>query len=212
MDVPPIHTIWISAFLHNRQRRVQIGPVTSSWLQMNGGVLQGTKLGVPLFVIMINELKTRNATPTFMDDTTRHETKPLIGPCLLQKSINMDIDWSGNNDMQVNPTKTKYLHVNFSKQKEGSQDLYIDGKYLEKQNVVKSLGVHIQKDLKWDSHVNAIVKKARQKLRIISVLKWSGHTEPELLQVYISLIRAILEYACEVWHPGLTLSQVHGIE
>ncbi len=58
----------------------------------------------------------------------------------------MAIDWSGNNDMQVNPTKTKHLPVNFSKQKEGSQDLYIiiDGKYIEKQNVVKLLGVQMQ--------------------------------------------------------------------
>ncbi len=147
-----------------------------------------------------------------MDDTTFHETKPLIGPGLFQKSINMVIDWSSNNDMQVNPKKAKHLPVNFSKQKEGSQYLYIDGKYIEKQNVVKLLGVHIQKDLKWESHVNAIITKASQKLRIISVLKRSGYTEPELVQVYISHILAILEYACEVWHPGLTLSQVHVIE
>ncbi len=49
-----------------------------------------------------------------------------------QKSQDMVIEWSGNNDMQVNPTKTKHIPVNFSKQKEGSQDLYIDGKYIEK--------------------------------------------------------------------------------
>ncbi len=139
---------------------------------------------------------------SIIDDTILHETKPLIGPGLLQKSINMVIDWSGNNYMQVNPTKRKHLPVNFSKQKEGSEDLYIDGKYVEKENVVKLLGVHIQKYLKWESLVNAIVTKASQKLRIISVLKRSGCTDPKHLQVYISHIRAILEYACEVWHPG----------
>ncbi len=60
--------------------------------------------------------------------------------------------------------------------------------------------------------MHAIVTMANQKLRIISILKRSGHTKPELLQVYISCIRAILEYACEVRHPGITLSQVHDIE
>ncbi len=60
--------------------------------------------------------------------------------------------------------------------------------------------------------MNAIVTKASQKLRIISVVKRSGYTEPEHLQVYISRIRAILEYVCEIWHPGITLSQVHDIE
>ncbi len=34
----------------------------------------------------------------------------------------------------------------------------------------------------------------------------------QFLQVYISHICAILEYTCEVWYPGITLSQVHDIE
>jgi hypothetical protein len=57
MNVPPIITNWIAAFLHNRKQRVKIGPITSSWLQMNGGVPQGLKLGVALFICMINDLK-----------------------------------------------------------------------------------------------------------------------------------------------------------
>ncbi len=72
MDLPPILTNWI----------------TSSWFQMNGGVLYGTQLGVPLFLDIINDLEARNLTPTFMDD----KTKELICPGLLQKYINMVMD------------------------------------------------------------------------------------------------------------------------
>ena len=136
---------------------------------MNGGIPQGTKLGVPLFICMINDLKTRNPTPKFMDDTTLHETKPIIGPGQLQKSVNMVTDWSKVNDMSVNPPKTKHLPVNFTKQQESSQDLYIEDQYIEKEKVVKLLGVYIQDDLKWDQHVHSIVTKASQRLRIIRV-------------------------------------------
>jgi hypothetical protein len=212
MNVPPIITNWIAAFLHNRKQQVKICPVTSSWLQMNGGIPQGMKLGVPLFICMINDLKTRNPTSKFMDDTTLHETKPIIGPGQLQKSINMVTDWSKVNDMSVNPSKTKHLPVNFTKQQESSQDLYIEGQYIEKNKVVKLLGVYIQDDLKWDQHVHSIVTKASQRLRIIRVLKRSGYIESELLKVFFGRICSLLEYACQVWHPGLTLYQVHDIE
>ncbi len=60
---------------------------------MNSDVLQGIMLGVTLFLVMINDLKTRNPTPKFIDDTTIHETKPVVGPGLLQKSLNMVTDW-----------------------------------------------------------------------------------------------------------------------
>ncbi len=78
MDVPPILTQWVSAFLHNIQQHVKIGSTTSSWIHMNVSIPQGTKLHVPLFLVMINDLKTRRPTPEFMDETILHETKPVL--------------------------------------------------------------------------------------------------------------------------------------
>ena len=212
MDVPPILTQWVATFLHNRQQRVKFGSTTSSWIHMKGGVPQGTKLGCPLFLVMINDLKTKNPTTKFVDDTTLHETKPVVGPGLLQKSLNMVTDWASDNNMSLNATKTKHLPVNFTKDVEASQDLYIEGVYIEKQKVVKLLGVYIQSDLKWNTHVDSIVTKASQRLRIISILKRSGFAEADLLVTFHSRIRSILEYACQVWHPGLTSNLVHDIE
>ncbi len=113
MDVPPILTQWESAFLHNRQQCGKIGSTISPWIHMNGGVLQGAKLGVPLFWVMINNLKTRN--PTSMDDTTLHKRKPVVGPGLLQMSLNMVIEWANDNDVSLNANKTKHLLLNSTK-------------------------------------------------------------------------------------------------
>ncbi len=106
---------------------------------MNGGVPQGTKLGVPLYLVMINDLKTRNLTPKYMDDTTLHETIPVVGPGLLQKSPNMVTEWANNNDMSFNATKSKHIPLNFTKNMKTSQDLYIDGVYIDKQKVIRGI-------------------------------------------------------------------------
>ena len=33
-----------------------------------------------------------------------------------------------------------------------------------------------------------------------------------MIKVYTSLVRPVIEYACQVWHPGLTIEQTHLIE
>ncbi len=147
-----------------------------------------------------------------MDDTTPHETKPIVGPGLLQKYLNMVTEWASDNDMSLNATKIKHIPLNFSKNVKASQDLYIECVYIDKQKVVKLLGVYIQNDLKRATHVDYIITKASQKLRIISVLKRSGFDEADLLVTFYSQLHTILKYACQVWHPDLTINLVHNME
>ena len=212
MEVPQFLVNWVSSFLHDRYQRVKIGNITSPWLHINGGVPQGTKLGPLLFLVMINDLKPPNPTTKFVDDTTVYEIKPLTGPGTLQQSLNIIQEWSHDNDMRLNPSKTKQLSLNFSFQKQASQILFIENEQIDHEKVVKLLGLLIQEDLKWDSHVDKIVKKASQRLRILTVLRKSGYSPSQLVQVYHTHIRSLLDYACQVWNPGLTLSQMQDIE
>ena len=61
----------------------------------------------------------------------------------------------------------------------------------------------IQNDLKWGLHIEDIVKKASKRLHIIRVLQRTDVPPQELVRIYISLIRSILEYCCPVWHTSL---------
>ncbi len=59
----------------------------------------------------------------------------VISPVLLFKIGKLarieyqTIDRSSNNDMWVKSTQIKHIPINFSKQNEASQNVYIDGKY-----------------------------------------------------------------------------------
>ena len=79
------------------------------------------------------------------------------------------------------------------------------GNALETVEARKVLGVTIQSNLQWDSHVNEIVGKASKRLRILRVQKRSGEPPHDLLRVHIALIRSVLEYCCPVWHSSLSV-------
>ena len=91
-------------------QRVPIGTNHSSWLQLNGAMPQGSRLGPLTFLLLIDDMQVDCLVHKYVDDTT------LTG--LLQgrnESSNMQdffqqlLNWSNINGMTVNFTKTKKL-------------------------------------------------------------------------------------------------------
>ena len=70
----------------------------------------------------------------------------------------------------------------------------------------KILGVFMDSDLKWNSHVQYIFKKACKKLHSLRVLRRAGVNHANILKVdvYLTTVRPVLEYAVPVWQsiPG----------
>ena len=63
--------------------------------------------------------------------------------------------------------------------------------------------VVISSDLKWNSHIDYVYKKAaKYGLRL---LKRNALPADVLLSVYCTYIRSIVEYSCESWHFNLPL-------
>ena len=112
--------------------------------------------------------------------------------------------WSLNNDTQLYPSKTKELLIDFSTKRTGFPDITIDGIAIERVNSAKMLGVSISDNLKWNEHVEQITCKASKRLYMLTRLKKAGVPSKDILTVYLSKIRSLLEYGCEAWHPGLT--------
>ena len=77
---------------------------------------------------------------------------------------------------------------------------------------MKLLGITIQNDLKWESHVKDIEKRANAKLYMLRSLAKFGLSHEDLITVFIGYIRPILEYATPVWSGGLTFAQKERLE
>ena len=79
----------------------------------------------------------------------------------------------------------------------------MNGNYIERVSQAKVLGVTISSDLSWNAHVDEIISKARKRVYMIYQLKRAGINQNDLIRIYGSVIRPVVEYACPVWHTNL---------
>ena len=112
--------------------------------------------------------------------------------------------WTASNKMVLNYDKMKELRICFKKSTPDIALLTIDGRPIQQVNSTRLLGVTLSEDLKWQSHIDEITIKASQRLYFIILLKRAGIDPHHLINIYTSIVRSVLEYACQVWHTSLT--------
>ena len=211
LGVPPLLVRWMHSFLSNRQQRVKIGEVVSEWLSPNGGMPQGTWLGVYIFLTLINDLKSTFNLHKFVDDCTLSEILPRSAVSSMQPEIDDLNKWSNDNYMNINISKTKEMLIGHIKQAMPPA-LRLNDNEIERVHVYKLLGLYINNNLTWDDHVSSICTKTAKRLHFLKLLKRAAMSTADLLRYYESVIRPVAEYACVVWHSSLTKDQSARLE
>ena len=146
----------------------------------------------------------------------KHEQHDLYLPVdcsVLQHQLCDLARFTEANKMKINHKKTKIIPFNFSKKYDFLPQLHFPNhEPLEVIYETRLLGVTITSDLSWTAHVNEICLRASKKLWVLIRFKSLGGTTNQLLTVYMTRIRSTLEFACPVFHGGLTKDQSHQIE
>ena len=159
------------------------------------------------FLCLINGLSPASNTIKYVDDTTIYHVSNDPNDTTLQESINEAIEWSSRNSMKIHPTKTKELFICFAKNPPNVPRITINGSPVERVNECKLLGVFLNDKLTWNEHIEMLHKKASSKLYFLSQLRKSRVGSGDIVRIYSSVVRPILEYSCQLWHGGLTDSQ-----
>ena len=107
--------------------------------------------------------------------------------------------WAVQNKMELNAKKTKDMWITFKKSCPIPAPINIGTTELERVSEFKLLGVYVQNDLKWNTHVSSIVSKACKRIHYLRVCR-TAHLPRDIgLTTYITKIRPVLEYASPVW-------------
>jgi len=161
---------WISSFLRNRSQRVVLEGESSETAPVTSGVPQGTVLGPILFLIFINDLPDHAQHCTvrlFADDCVLQMEVRNEDDCLkLQDDIDNIGRWERQWLMEFNPIKCEVMSVPASRNPIW-YSYTLHGHELKRTKETKYLGVTIQADLRWNSHVNKTVIKANHTLGLL---------------------------------------------
>ena len=114
--------------------------------------------------------------------------------------------------MAINAQKTGLMLVSAATSFEARVRVNIGGETVTGSDSLKILGVTIDNDMTFKTHVQTIAARTRSKTWALSKLKKKGLSEERLLRAYKCLIRPTTEYAAPAWHSLITAGQMADLE
>ena len=79
-------------------------------------------------------------------------------------------EWTGDKQMALNTSKTKYMVINFTKKFQFNTRISLENTLLEEVEECKLLGVTLTNKLSWQENTETIVKKANTRMIILRKL------------------------------------------
>ena len=120
--------------------------------------------------------------------------------------------WTEDNRMQLNIEKSKVMIFNFTNNYQFTTNISHNGANLEVIENIKLLGTYISNDLRWNKNTEFLVKKANARMRILHKISEFNAPVEDMLTIYMSYIRSIVEQSCTVWHSRLTQENIEDLE
>ena len=114
--------------------------------------------------------------------------------------------------MAINASKTNLMLVSAATSFTPRTRVELDGETVRGSDKIKILGITIDSDASFKTHINNISNKLRSKTWSLTKLRKRGLQEEKLIKVYKSLVRPTAEYACAVWHSSVTAAQAAELE
>lgn len=193
----------ISSYLSDRKHCLKYKNSTSDTKNIHCGVPQGSILGPILFLLYINDLPKACEEAKFLlfaDDTAILYSAPTIHELQLKvsRSFPKVIQWLHANRLSLSTPKSFYQLYAPGNTESLNLIIPVKGTHLKRAPVVKYLGVLIDEDLKFKSHINKVSSLISRNLGIISRAKYLLNRKL-LILLYNSLVLPYLNYCLIIW-------------
>jgi len=189
-------------FLTNREIYVEYKDVPSKQMKMDIGCVQGSILGPRLFTLYLGRLSQileHQDIVTYADDSyvvvgakTIQELKAK-----LEELSKRHVSYLKKMGMIVNTSKTEV--VVFRKKGHIEIETFkVDDTEVLSTTTMKVLGLTFQTDMKWNFHVNTVLKKIQSKLSMLRKIRRNLDLQ-DYLKVATAQLYSILYYGSPVW-------------
>ncbi|KAK3564663.1 hypothetical protein QTP86_024528, partial [Hemibagrus guttatus] len=150
----------------------------------------------------------------FADDTT------VIGCTVIQdgdeSAYRQDVEqlaaWCSLNNLELNTLKTVEMILDFRRNTPALPPFTIVNSTVPTVESFRFLGTTISQDLKWDTHIDSIVKKAQQRLYFLRQLRKFNLPQELLIQFYSAVIESVLCTSITVWFGSATKSDIRRLQ
>ena len=209
---------WFKSYLEDRTQYTEVNSTSSRILQIKNGVPQGSALGPLLFLIYINDL--HNVVP-YSDIYHFTDVTNLLYSSKSLKDINKKVNFELKNivhwlrlranRISLNTSKTDLILFR-SKRKQITKHLNfrISGQKIKIACKTKYLGLLLDENLNFKSHIDSLKTKLRRANCLLSKIR--HYVRKDLLRtIYYALFDSHLRYGCQIWGQCQTQS-LHNLE
>jgi hypothetical protein len=210
---------WIENYFSNRIMKISIDDICSSSIEQTCGLIQGSVLAPTFFNIYVNDLgyiKFKGKLLQYADDTIIYSEHVKLSQAIIhtQLNLNLAVKYFSNNKININPSKTQVIVFKINRMAQNTQQDSIifhnqtclatensnchNCNKIDFINCIKHLGIYLDSNMKYNSHITHICKVLR-----IALYKFYKLTQSFPIHIkrilYFSLVESIIRYGLNAY-------------
>lgn len=193
----------VRTYLTGRSQLVEIDKIRSQQSHIECGVPQGSVLGPLLFLLFVNDLPTiaEGKLVMFADDNSLiYSEKDISGVIKnIQILLNRFTAWFTKSKLFLNTDKTQF--INFTPRAKKINESYLiknNGKSIAQVSEVKFLGIYLENNVEWETHIDVLCKKLSPACYALYRLRELSNKQV-MLSYYYAQIYSKIKYVIIFW-------------
>ena len=217
---------WFESYLTGRKQKTKIryedqkgtcSEFYSDWLETEAGVPQGSVLSPTIFLLYINDIQKfveHIKLILFADDITAL----IIANCLLSLMRESKLaakqiqHWLTTNKLSMNVAKTNIIQFHlYQKQIDKLPELEVDNFKIVRLTNTGFLGVTIDENLNWESHLKKLTPKLSSACFALRVIREATGVQTAKI-AYHAYFESFVRYGIQIWGSTTHIDEIFKIQ